>query len=134
MLELIDSWKDISDEERSIWSTAACQFRLPYWDWAQKQPYIGNFGIPEICTQPEVNIVEPGKSRATKAPFKNPLTGFLNPKKDQHGKRVPMGDQSMGPNAIRDNEDSGFPNAFPVSVSRTCGLKAHHLSGANASA
>ena len=36
MVELIDYWKieGVSEDEKSIWRTAASRFRLPYWDWA----------------------------------------------------------------------------------------------------
>ncbi|KAK4696632.1 hypothetical protein P7C71_g1311, partial [Lecanoromycetidae sp. Uapishka_2] len=115
MLELISKWP-INDREKETWRAAASQFRLPYWDWAQKQVYTGDYGLPQICTQDTWNIVKPGANGA-KEPFDNPLTGFINPKKDSLGQSVPMGDKSMGPNAIGDDQDNStepptkLPNA-----------------------
>ena len=116
MLELVSSWP-ISGQEKAIWLAAASKFRLPYWDWAQKQVYTGNYGIPQICTQDTWPIVKPGANGA-KEPFANPLTGFTNPKKDRFGKSVPMGDESMGPNKIKiDIDDSTSPcTVLPVSL------------------
>ena len=108
MLELIQAW-EISDQEKATWLDAASQFRLPYWDWAQKQPSTGDYGIPQICAQAAWPIVMPGTNENTK-PYENPLTGFLNPKTNAIGQRVPMGDPSMKANAI---QNSG---ALPVSI------------------
>ena len=115
MLELVASWP-ISDQEKATWLAAASTFRLPYWDWAQKQVYTGDYGIPQICTQDTWQIVKPGANGA-KEPFANPLTGFTNPKKDSSGNSVPMGDESMGPNKIKiDCDKSTDPwTVLPVS-------------------
>ena len=102
MVELIKHWK-LSDQESATWFNAAAQFRLPYWDWGQKQPYLHDYGIPEICTKPNWDIIAPGGDGKQKESFPNPLIGFTNPKTDKSGKNVPMGDPSMGPNAIKDD-------------------------------
>lgn len=98
MNSIIDNWKlsDSKDEEK--WREAANQWRLPYWDWAIPQPYINNFGVPEVCTYEDITISMPyGKTQT----IENPLKQFSNPKKDAGGSRVPMGDPSMGVNAIK---------------------------------
>ncbi|KAL3426473.1 hypothetical protein PVAG01_03264 [Phlyctema vagabunda] len=97
---LISDWEkagDLADEaELEQWTSAAAQFRLPYWDWARKQPYHGNFAIPEVCTQDTVEIITAGGEMDLK--FPNPLVGFRNPS------GVAMGDKSiMKLNAISDN-------------------------------
>ena len=118
MLELIKTWP-IKDEEKALWRAAADKFRLPYWDWGQKQVYLGSYGIPEICTLDTWQIVKPGANGA-KERFPNPLTGFTNPKKDSLGNNVAMGDKSMmGKNAIADNYDNNTKpkiTTLPVSL------------------
>jgi tyrosinase len=84
-----------SPNERQIWSMEASHWRLPYWDWAAKQPYIQALGMPQILTQEEIRITMP---EFKQTPVKNPLWMFRNPT----GK--PMGDpSSMGKYAITDN-------------------------------
>ena len=113
MLDLIKEWH-ISEEEKLKWLDAASRFRLPYWDWARKQTYVKNYGIPEICTRDTWDIVKPGTNGAKEA-FNNPLTGFKNPKRGPDGERVPMGDPLMGKNAIPD--DKSVPSEpLPVSI------------------
>lgn len=115
---------NVSEEEKKKWYTAASQFRLPYWDWARKQPYTKDYGLPQICTQPTWPVVQPGTNGKTIL-IENPLTGFSNPKRNSQNQRVPMGDKSMGANAIKDDDN------LPVSVSRRCDIKAHPSSGAS---
>ena len=116
MLDLVASWPT-SDQGKVTWLAAASSFRLPYRDWAQKQVYTGDYGIPQICTQGTWQIVKPGANGA-KEPFANPLTEFTNPKKDSLGNSVPMGDNSMGPNKIKIDEGTGAdpPTILPVSL------------------
>ena len=114
MLDLIQDWP-ISDQEKATWHTAASQFRLPYWDWGQKQLYVAKYGIPQICTADTCQIVKPG-AHGAKESFENPLTGFTNPKKDSQGKNVPMGDKLlMSRNAIEDNKED-IAETLPVSL------------------
>src|ERR1700744_4602568 len=104
---LITSW-NLSGPEKDIWTTAASQFRLPYWDWARKQPYLGNFGIPQICTLDSIGIIMPGGATQ---PTANPLVGFTNPTL-VGGKNAAMGDPIMGVNAIKADA------TLPVSISQ----------------
>jgi tyrosinase len=91
MLEIIDK---IPEDQRQPWQLAASQWRLPYWDWAALQPYINDYGVPEIFTLENIDIVLPD-SNLQKVPVPNPLWKFTNPS------RVPMGDSSMGEFAIQ---------------------------------
>lgn len=111
MRDIIDSWH-LPGEEEERWHMAASQFRLPYWDWAQKQEYRGDFALPQVCTLDSVNIVVPGGQKT----IFNPLVKFTNPK-TVNGKSVPMGDPAMGENAIKDDTDvpAGW-EPLPVSV------------------
>ena len=106
MNSIIDNWKISDSNEEGKWRKAANQWRLPYWDWAIPQPYINNFGVPKVCTYEEVTISMPyGKTRT----ITNPLKQFSNPKKDAGGLPVPMGDPSMGENAIKcDDPNQGL--------------------------
>lgn len=116
---IIKSW-NLSETGAAPWVEAAEQFRLPYWDWAQKQPYARNFGVPEICTLENVTVVKPKNEKMT---MPNPLAKFVNPSK------VPMGDKSMGKWAVSNDGTS------PVSTSRhpACtSLTAYVSSGRNA--
>lgn len=116
MLDLIDEMR-IDDQERKIWLTAANQFRLPYWDWARKQAYLADYGIPQICALPFWPIVKPGTDGKTEN-FVNPLTGFTNPMKDSSGQSLAMGDPLMGNNVIQDDQDTSTkpPTNLPVSL------------------
>ena len=115
MIQMIHDWKLSDLEEEEIWRKAANQFRLPYWDWARKQEYTGNFGIPQVCTVDSINIIMPG---GQSKPFPNPLIKFQNPS------NVAMGDTSMKANAISDHDpnknkapnDPNIYNILPVSV------------------
>lgn len=125
MGDLIASWH-LSGAEEQTWRMAASQFRLPYWDWAQKQVYWKNFAIPQVCTLEDIDVILPGNQTKT---IPNPLVGFTNPT------QVPMGDPSMGPNAIKDDTDvpSGWA-PLPVSVLQNFTRRVLTLSsGANAS-
>ena len=91
MLGIIDQ---IPADQKAPWQLAASQWRLPYWDWAALQPYINNYGLPELLTLQQVNIVLPN-SNLKKVPVDNPLWKFTNPS------GAPMGDPSMGDLAIQ---------------------------------
>lgn len=111
MVGLITGWKKdgkLTDEkEEESWRAAADQFRLPYWDWARKQDYDGNFAIPQVCVLDTVEIILVGGE--VNSSFPNPLIGFQNPT------GVAMGDESMGANKIQDDIDKKDPsNNLPV--------------------
>ena len=109
MLEIIASWKSIDTKEKTIWLDAASQFRLPYWDWARTKT------IPWICREAKIDILMPGNQPQQQV--NNPLVEFRNPKLDNQGENVAMGDPSMKHNRIPDDEDvkKGSP-ALPVSI------------------
>lgn len=101
MVSIIEEWKEkgvFNDKpsEEKLWRKAASQFRLPYWDWAKKQDYTRDFALPQIFTRDQVLIITP---EGGKELFDNPLVRFTNPS----GK--PMGDPSMGANAIPDDKE-----------------------------
>jgi tyrosinase len=105
MLEIIAT---IPEDQQAPWKLAASQWRLPYWDWAAVQPYINNYGVPELLTLQKVNIVLP-KSNLQKVPFDNPLWKFTNPS------GTPMGDSSMGDVAIQADGDMLWDQCVPTS-------------------
>ena len=114
MIDLIKGWRAsgrlVDRREEELWMNGAYQFRLPYWDWARKQSYDGNFAIPEVCILEKLEIILVGGK--TDPNFPNPLVGFTNPR------GVAMGDSSMGVNAIKDDVDEQDPsNTLPVSDS-----------------
>jgi tyrosinase len=102
MMETVND--EVPADQQPAWKLAASRWRLPYWDWATPQPYIKNYGIPEICTLEKINIAVP-TSNGVKVPMDNPLWKFSNPK------GIPMGDPSMGKFKIPG--DPG-PPAIPV--------------------
>ena len=105
MLDIIGGWIDLGAGEKSDWLGAARQFRLPYWDWARKQAYLNDYGIPRICTESSWPILEPGTGGKT-VQCDNPLTGFVNPKIDPDtSKPMAMGDDRMKPNNIKDDDN-----------------------------
>ena len=109
MNQIIQQWIDdkvLNDTaEIMAWRQAASRFRLPYWDWAQKQKYSNSFGISELCTLDTVDIIEPG---GKEIPYDNPLVSFTNPT------GVAMGDPSMEKNAIKDHKNPPY-DTLPVS-------------------
>ena len=117
MLDIIRVWKEdnlfADPDEEALWNNAVKLFRLPYRDWARKQEYVANFGIPQICTLETVSIAAPGGK--VDKDFLNPLIRFRNPK------NIAMGDASMGEYAIEadDPNDSGTDKYHILPVSRT---------------
>ncbi|KAG4440203.1 hypothetical protein IFR05_004282, partial [Cadophora sp. M221] len=91
--------------QRKAWEDAAKQWRLPYWDWAVKQRYMGDYGLPEIFTKERVPILN--FDRTTTTNIINPLWKFSNPT------GVPMGHRSMGIYRLR-----GYPWSRAVGTSR----------------
>ena len=118
MLDLIKGW-NLNEADRLIWTKAAYDFRLPYWDWARKQDYVRDYGIPQLCTFERVSIIMPGPD-STPREIPNPLVKFVNRNKD--GKEVAMGDASMGTNRVTDHvwvdKKSGEEWRLPVSFGR----------------
>ena len=102
----IDTGKLPDPTEEAEWRKSASRFRLPYWDWARKQGYTGNFGVPQVCTMEKVKIVAPGGKYEER---ENPLVCFKNPS----GK--PMGHASMGDNKVRDHKLT-HGRVLPVSL------------------
>jgi tyrosinase len=101
MIEYVNT--SVPADQRAIWTAEANKWRLPYWDWAVPQPYIGNFGVPEICTWENITIVEPASKNGEplgQVEVANPLWKFSNPL------GIPMGDPAMGANAVGDADDA----------------------------
>jgi tyrosinase len=101
-------------DQQALWTAEANQWRLPYWDWAIPQPYIENFGVPEICTWEKITIVEPAsKNREPlgRVEVANPLWKFSNPL------GIPMGDPAMGVNAVGDADDAPVRVNLLVAIS-----------------
>ena len=126
MIQMIHDWKLSDPEEEKIWRKAANHFRLPYWDWARKQEYTGNFGIPQVCTVEFVNIIIPGGLSKL---FPNPLIKFSNPG------NVAMGDKSKmkqyaikehDPNKDKNPKDPTIYNILPVSVAEDFRVHINH--------
>ncbi|KAL3444389.1 common central domain of tyrosinase-domain-containing protein [Aspergillus insuetus] len=106
MLSLIQ--KNVPAERRKPWEDAAKEWRLPYWDWALKQPYIDNQGVPEIFTKDQIDIVDfSDNNPPTTGNIPNPLARFRNPM------GVPMGDSSMREFAL-----TGDPWSNAIATSR----------------
>jgi tyrosinase len=102
MVKIIDN---IPADQKAPWQLAASQWRLPYWDWAALQPYLNDYGIPEIFTTDTINIVLPD-SNLKKVSYPNPLWKFSNPS------RVKMGDPTMKDLAI--TVDGDIPICEPL--------------------
>jgi tyrosinase len=115
MLEVIE--ETVPPQDKPLWKDAATRWRLPYWDWAAKQPYIKDYGVPRVFTLEQVAIVTPLPPGTTEGKYAqgipvgppviekivdNPLWKFTNPA----GPNVPMGDTTvMGPYAIQADGD-----------------------------
>ncbi|KAJ4319923.1 hypothetical protein N0V84_006106 [Fusarium piperis] len=98
-----DDWK-LTGEVRDEWIAAANSWRLPYWDWAQRQTYEGyenSFSLPYACILDHVPIYPPTGPRARP----NPLVSFVNPEKDAKGVPLPFGQMPPDKEAwnIKDN-------------------------------
>ena len=82
--------------EKTMWEDAAKQWRLPYWDWAAKQAYINDYGLPEIFTKETVDVLDFDPTVTTRATVPNPLWKFSNPG------GIAMGATAMGKYALID--------------------------------
>ena len=98
----------VPGDQQAIWTAEANSWRLPYWDWAIPQPYIANFGVPEIFTWEKITIIEPGAQGqpSLQVEVANPLWKFSNPLRNDKGDLVAMGDPAMGDNAVKDADDA----------------------------
>ncbi|RSL59298.1 hypothetical protein CEP53_005857 [Fusarium sp. AF-6] len=89
-----EDWK-LDGKEKEEWLTAANSWRLPYWDWAQRQTYEGYenaFSLPYACILDHVPIYPPTGDTARP----NPLVSFVNPEKDAKGEPLPFGKMPQG--------------------------------------
>ncbi|KAK1514600.1 uncharacterized protein CCOS01_13881 [Colletotrichum costaricense] len=59
---------------QDIWALEITRWRLPYWDWAMPQTYLGTCGVPEIVSLQEIEIVSP--NGIAKQKVQNPLYMF----------------------------------------------------------
>lgn len=101
MIGIIDNWPDVNSDEKKLWREAAMTWRLPYWDWAQKQTNSKTFTLPSVLTKPKVRIYPPGTGTdQTVHEMGNPLWEFENPTR-VNGEPVPFGDSRMGEQAIK---------------------------------
>ncbi|KAJ5729093.1 uncharacterized protein N7483_003601 [Penicillium malachiteum] len=83
--------RDIPENKRGLWKDAAKEWRLPYWDWASKQAYINDYGLPQIFTKERIDILDiVNDDPPTMVNIINPLSRFANPT------GVAMGDKKMG--------------------------------------
>ncbi|ETS79629.1 hypothetical protein PFICI_09482 [Pestalotiopsis fici W106-1] len=101
VLQKMDFSKSANAKDK--WIEAADSWRLPYWDWALRQPYSDEAGLPWVFTDEQLCIEAPG-GRQENVP--NPLWLFLNPMKDGSGTPVAFGDPKMGNNAWKLSADS----------------------------
>lgn len=108
MLKIIRT--DIDASQRAQWQVAANEWRLPYWDWAAKQSYISNYGLPEIFTKETIDILPLDSDATTQETIQNPLWKFSNPL------GIGMGAPAMGDYALQEE---------PV-----CNLRRTYITGA----
>lgn len=92
-------------DRKKQWVEAADSWRLTYWDWAARQDYIDETGLPMVFTEEQVQIEKPS-SRYEYENVPNPLWIFVNPMKGADGKPMPFGDPKMGENAFKLAKDS----------------------------
>ncbi|KAM0421046.1 hypothetical protein ACHAPT_011117 [Fusarium lateritium] len=108
-----DDWKLVGDQ-KDEWTNAANSWRLPYWDWAQRQTYEGyenSFSLPYACVLPQVPIYPPDGEK----PYPNPLVGFVNPEKDANNESLPFGKMPPGKEKwnIHDNDNDKTSPPLP---------------------
>ncbi|KAI0850711.1 common central domain of tyrosinase-domain-containing protein [Daldinia vernicosa] len=99
MKEIIKSW-DTTESQASEWNEAADTWRLPYWDWAQRQTYNNSFSLPEVFTMKTVriyNFLDPEMVENDRGiDYPNPLWGFENPEQGPDDKPLRMGEMPAG--------------------------------------
>ena len=92
----------IDDTEKKVWYDESNKFRLPYWDWGTPQQYSGNYGVPELLTWADVQIVIPGTAFKNTESVPNPLDKFSNPLGVTMGDKKTMGNFAIPPNVDSD--------------------------------
>lgn len=94
--------------ERRLWEIAAEEWRLPYWDWARRRSYDGQFSLPQVFTKEYVSIRLP---KGGISEVKNSLWGFDNPEKDGRGRPLPFGKMPPGKEQwnIKNSDDGTIP-------------------------
>ncbi|KAK0629237.1 common central domain of tyrosinase-domain-containing protein [Bombardia bombarda] len=93
--------------QRSDWLDAASQFRLPYWDWAQKKIRSNNtptYDIPIIAKSPRVEVVDLNDGTST-VYIDNPMYKFTMPDNERMG--------CEGISDIQDSTTSGKITTIP---------------------
>jgi hypothetical protein len=116
MHEIIDAWK-LDASQATEWNNAADTWRLPYWDWARRQPYNNEFSLPYALTLDLVRIYPP----TGEVNHPNPLWGFDNPEKDpQDGRPLPFGQMPKGKEQwnIKDDVSDDSQPKLPVGIDR----------------
>ncbi|EXF80489.1 hypothetical protein CFIO01_12464 [Colletotrichum fioriniae PJ7] len=81
---------------REVWALEAQNWRMPYWDWAAPQEYIQSCGVPEIVSQPDINIISTGGALQT---VPNPLVQVPNFRHHRYGitnKKTPTPQEALG--------------------------------------
>jgi tyrosinase len=81
--------RSVPSARQAVWRDAAQEWRLPYWDWAARQGYINNYGVPEIFTRERIDIIDfADNSPVTTVSTTNPLWKFSNPLGFEMGHRT----------------------------------------------
>ncbi|KAI1814571.1 common central domain of tyrosinase-domain-containing protein [Poronia punctata] len=130
MKEIIASW-ELPHSEAYTWNHAADTWRLPYWDWAQKQAYNDSFSLPEVATQKKVKIyLYKTSEEVAENPgfdYENPLWGFENPEKGPDGKPRKMGDMPPGKEQWNIKDGKTGCNDEPLPWSQCSGVSRHGI-------
>ncbi|KAL2690149.1 hypothetical protein Neosp_004217 [[Neocosmospora] mangrovei] len=116
---ITDDWKLVGDEQKE-WLAAANSWRLPYWDWAQRQTYEGyenSFSLPYACILDHVPIYPPTGDTARP----NPLVSFVNPEKDAKGNPLPFGEMPAGKEKWNINENATDKTSPPLPWNKCSG-------------
>ncbi|RWA09877.1 hypothetical protein EKO27_g5246 [Xylaria grammica] len=110
----------ITKSKAREWNEAADTWRLPYWDWAQRQTYNNLFSLPEVFTKETVRIYpEPGMTKTGDARhYPNPLWGFENPEKGPDCKPLKMGEMPADKKQWNIPDDEELPWSQCSGVSR----------------
>ncbi|KAI1099645.1 common central domain of tyrosinase-domain-containing protein [Jackrogersella minutella] len=131
MKEIIKSWVKITQFEAEKWNEAADTWRLPYWDWAQRQTYNDEFSLPEVFTKDTVKLYGPlAYDTEYKKPYPNPLWGFENPEKGSDRKPLAMGKMPENKEQWKIKDDDSDPKQ-PLPWSRCSGVSRYGIKGKN---
>ncbi|KAM6534644.1 hypothetical protein FALCPG4_004271 [Fusarium falciforme] len=121
-----DDWK-LTGDQKDEWMAAAKSWRLPYWDWAQRQTYEGyenSFSLPYVCILDRVQIYPP--TGDTTHP--NPLTGFVNPEKDANNQPLPFGQMPPGKEHWKINDNATDKQHPPLPWGQCSGTSRYGVS------